>query len=240
MLLFYIRHGDPIYEPDSLTPLGHRQAEEAARRLAQHGVDRIFSSTSNRAIQTAKPTCEMVKKEMELLDFASEVHAWNAIAPDLGAGKRFVGAQPAWKKLFVSPEMTALGRRWYEHPALCEHAETFKQYMAFVDENSDAWLKSLGYAHDRKNGYYIPERDSDERVALFAHGGFGQAFLSSILDMPYPHFCRHFGMCFTGVTAIEFKDEGDGCVLPQVLTMANDAHLYRGGIPQQGGRYLRY
>lgn len=24
MLLFYLRHGDPIYNPDSLTPLGMR------------------------------------------------------------------------------------------------------------------------------------------------------------------------------------------------------------------------
>lgn len=33
MLLFYIRHGDPIYIPDSLTDLGKRQAEAVARRL---------------------------------------------------------------------------------------------------------------------------------------------------------------------------------------------------------------
>lgn len=38
MLLFYVRHGDPIYNPDSLTPLGERQAEAVAKRLALHGV----------------------------------------------------------------------------------------------------------------------------------------------------------------------------------------------------------
>ena len=32
MLFFYIRHGDPIYSPDSLTPLGRRQAEALGRR----------------------------------------------------------------------------------------------------------------------------------------------------------------------------------------------------------------
>ena len=26
MLFFYIRHGEPIYDPDSLTTLGHAQA----------------------------------------------------------------------------------------------------------------------------------------------------------------------------------------------------------------------
>ena len=68
MLLFYIRHGDPTYDPDELTPLGKRQAESVAKRLALYGIDRIFASTSNRAIQTARPTCEILKKEMTLLE----------------------------------------------------------------------------------------------------------------------------------------------------------------------------
>ena len=56
MLLFYIRHGDPVYDPDSLTPLGARQAEALAKRLARHGLDRIYASSSNRAMLTAMAT----------------------------------------------------------------------------------------------------------------------------------------------------------------------------------------
>ena len=54
MLFFYVRHGDPIYNPDSLTPLGERQAEAVSKRLAMYGIDKIYSSTSNRAYLTAK------------------------------------------------------------------------------------------------------------------------------------------------------------------------------------------
>jgi len=79
MLFFYIRHGDPIYNPDSLTPLGHRQAEAVGRRLAQFGMDKIYASTSNRAIQTAQPLCELVKKDLTQLDFANENHAWQEL-----------------------------------------------------------------------------------------------------------------------------------------------------------------
>ena len=32
MLFFYVRHGDPIYNPDSLTPLGHEQARALGDR----------------------------------------------------------------------------------------------------------------------------------------------------------------------------------------------------------------
>jgi probable phosphoglycerate mutase len=75
MIFYYIRHGDPVYNPDSLTPLGSRQAEAVSKRLALYGLDRIYSSTSNRAIMTAQPTCEILKKEPVLLDFANEGHA---------------------------------------------------------------------------------------------------------------------------------------------------------------------
>ena len=44
MLFFYVRHGDPIYNPNQLTPLGKRQAEAVAKRLAMHGIDEIYVS----------------------------------------------------------------------------------------------------------------------------------------------------------------------------------------------------
>lgn len=64
MLLFYVRHGDPVYNPDSLTPLGKRQAEAVAKRLAIYGIDKIYSSTSNRAYRTAMPLSELTKKTL--------------------------------------------------------------------------------------------------------------------------------------------------------------------------------
>ena len=67
MLLYYIRHADPIYNPDSLTPLGERQAEAVGRRLASHGVDKIFASSSIRAQLTAKPLGEMLKLPVTVL-----------------------------------------------------------------------------------------------------------------------------------------------------------------------------
>lgn len=44
-------------------------------------------------------------------------------------------------------------------------------------------------------------------MLFFAHQGFGMAFLSEILDIPYPMFANHFDICHTGMTVIEFKEE---------------------------------
>lgn len=53
MLLYIIRHGDPHYPTDSLTPRGVLQAEAVGKRLAAAGITKIYSSPMGRAKQTA-------------------------------------------------------------------------------------------------------------------------------------------------------------------------------------------
>ena len=229
MLLFYVRHGDPIYSPDSLTPLGERQAEAVAKRLALYGIDKIYSSTSNRAILTAKPTAELVKKTPELLDFANEAHAWTQITAKLEDGsRRWLFHSAEHRKMFNTEEFIALGHRWYEHPEFEDG--TFEMGMNRILTESNAFLASLGYEHIGRTGAYKVTEDNNSRVAFFAHQGFGLAFLSTILDIPYPHFCTHFDMTHTGVTVIEFKNE-NGFAYPKILTLSSDSHLYREGLP---------
>ena len=67
MIFYYVRHGDPIYDPDSLTELGHKQAEALSKRFSLYGLDEIYSSTSIRAQQTAEPTCKLLHKEKTFL-----------------------------------------------------------------------------------------------------------------------------------------------------------------------------
>ena len=77
MLLFYLRHGDPIYEPDNLTELGKKQADALAKRLITSNIDVIYSSTSVRAMLTAEPTAKAYNKEIIPLSWAHEGNAWD-------------------------------------------------------------------------------------------------------------------------------------------------------------------
>ena len=229
MLFYYIRHGDPIYDPDSLTPLGHRQAEALAKRLALYGVDEIYSSTSTRARQTAQPTSELVKKEVKLLDFANEGHAWNELTATVNGGKRWLFQSPDHKRLFTEDEVRALGHRWYEHPAFAGY--DYKRGMERILKASDEFFLSLGYEHVGRSGRYKIIKGSDRRVAMFAHQGFGLAFLSTLLDIPYTDFSIKFDFTHTGMTVINFADEGDGYAIPKVLSLSLDSHIYREGLP---------
>lgn len=229
MLFFYIRHGDPIYDPDSLTPLGKRQAEAAAKRLSRYGMDKIYASTSTRAIETAAPTCEILKKQAELLDFCNESYTWDDLSVESSDGKRRWAFDDAkFKSLFLSPEIRSLGDLWYHHKSFED--TNFKKGIERIYDESDKFLSLLGYEHERYTGRYKCVSPTNDRIALFAHQGFGIAFLSCILDIPYPTFSTHFDMTHTGITVIDFSDDGGYCN-PTVLTLSSDAHIYSEGIP---------
>jgi len=238
MLFFYVRHGDPIYDPDSLTELGQKQADALAKRLALYGVDKIYASTSNRAQLTAKPTCELLKKDMALVDFANEIHAGKEFMVDTGDGVvRWLFDNPYFKALFSDRSMLALNERWYEHEKVKQYH--FERGLDRIYEESDAFFRSLGYSHIRDTGRYKVEKSNDERVALFAHQGFGVAFLSCLLDIPYPVYANHFDICHTGMTVINFQ-EIDGYAYPKVLTHSSDSHIYKEGLPTNYNNVCRF
>ena len=228
MLFFYIRHGDPIYNPDSLTELGLKQAEALVPRLTAYGLDKIFSSSSNRAILTATPTAKALGLEPTLLDWAHEGHAFRELSVPVTETRRQWGWQnPDMRKKFISPDMAALGNKWYDHPIF--DGTTFKEGYLRITTAADEFFASLGYVRDG-NGVYRVEKHTDDRVALFAHEGFGKAFLSHVLGIPYPHFCTHFELSHSSMTVIEFKDE-DGICIPAALEVSCDSHIYRENLP---------
>lgn len=69
-----------------------------------------------------------------------------------------------------------------------------------------------------------------ERVALFAHVGFGLTFFSHLLGISYPNFITHFDISHTSVTVIDFEEE-NGYAYANVLSISNDSHIYKEGLP---------
>ena len=221
MLFIYIRHGEPTYDPDDLTELGRLQAQAVAKRLAIIGVDRIFSSTSNRAIQTALPTSERLNKEIALLDFADERHVWNNLTLDTPSGKEWLFHNKEIVDLFYTKEMMDLGYRWYDHPALA--GKSYKEEMNRIQTESNRFFSSLGYEYI-DNGKYKVIKENDDHVVMFAHQGFGFAFLSLLLNIPYPCFCTRFELGHAEITMIEFRNIG-GYSYPKVISLSDGSHL---------------
>lgn len=221
MLFIYIRHGEPIYDPDSLTELGKKQAEHVAKYLSIKGIDHIYSSTSNRAIQTALPTTKLLNKDIIYLDFANEKHVWNHLTIPTPTGRDWLFHSKEITDFFKNQEIIDLGMKWYEHPKFINLP--FKEEMNRILNESDRFFETLGYKH-LGNGKYKVIKENNDRVAMFAHQGFGLAFLSLLLNIPYPSFCTHFRLGHAEITFIEFKNE-EGYAYPRVISLSNDSHL---------------
>ena len=228
MLLYVIRHAEPTYSPDELTPLGKRQAEALARRLCVHGIDEIYTSPLVRARQTAEPLCELLHKQATVLDWTSEQHAFDQLSvPD--------PTHEGWRKWaiyaprteFRTEETLALGDKWYEAPQL--KGSRAKECWERIGRESDAFLASHGYRHEGL--LYRVTEPNDRRIAVFCHHGFGTTWLAYLFGISPILFWTSFDIAQSSVTVIRFIPEQNGCCLPGCLMMSDLSHIYESRLP---------
>jgi len=230
MLLYILRHGDPIYNPDSLTEKGHLQAQALAKRLANHGIDKIYTSPLIRAQQTARPTEILLGKKARIEEWMSEATTYSYFS---------VNEDNTHKWIFYSskrthlrePEVQKLGFNWHEAPIFDD--VDGKGGYEFLRKSSDEFLSRHGYVHDFENKRYIAKNANDERIAVFCHQGFSISWLGVMLDIPLPEIWTTMKVNHSCMTVVEFKEDKDGFCIPMVLTLSNDSHLYKEGLPTQ-------
>ena len=217
MRIIFVRHGDPNYEKDCLTELGHKQAKLVAQRLLNEGIEEIYSSPMGRAQQTAQPFSELSGiKEIHTLDFMKEIRfglendlyneeysPWVAVDKLAAAGTNL--QDPDWRKF----------------PVFINNTATID--VDNVRANADKWLESLGYK--REGLYYknIRKDDSQHTIVLFSHGGSSTALLSQVLNIPFPHLCATLHIPHTGITILRL-DRNPGKIALPVIELMNDGN----------------
>jgi len=180
MRLMLIRHGDPDYANDSLTPLGHEQAKLLAEALADVRLDVLYASPMGRAQLTAKYTADRKGMPITTLDWLHELDghygdgrwAWN-----LGGADTFGGG-----------EVFAMGD-WPERVVYGSHMRGVA--TAFWGQ-FDAFMASLG--HEREGqGYRCVREGEGGTLALFCHAGVTLTLLAHLLQIPLPVVYAQFG-----------------------------------------------
>ena len=226
MLLYIIRHGDPIYDPDSLTEKGRRQAEAVGRRLAARHFDRVYASANKRAQQTAQPFCELAGIPFQVEEWTSESLAWRDLSVETDQGRTWAFTSVP-NTAFRREESLRAGDEWYKLPefAAIEGEAAYGRIIAASDE----FLARQGYV--REGRVYRAERPSDERVAVFCHQGFGLTWISHLLQIPPQIMWASFDITHTGVTIIQFQADRDGYAAPRCLCLSDMSHLYGERLP---------
>ena len=227
MLLYIIRHGDPIYNPDSLTPKGRRQAEALARRFSVHGLDEVYVSPLIRAQQTAAPTCEVLNIEPQIEEWTSEHRAFEDLSREVNG--RWGWAFHDQTNRLKTPELLAMGERWWEAEPFC-HCNAKAGYER-IQKASDEFTERLGYR--REGSVYRIVSPSEKRVAVFCHQGFGTTWLSHLLAIPPVLFWSSFDLNHSSVTILEFKNNPDGLTSPRCLALSDISHIYADRLPLQ-------
>lgn len=233
MLFYIIRHGDPDYTTDTLTPRGILQAEAVGKRLAAAKIDRIFSSPMGRARQTAEPLCRMLDMDYEILDWTHEILDERLVEHPDGEKRSIT--------LLQYSELRKEGRQdigyddsFLNHPVIAP--SELKKAVDYIAENGRILMERLGYREE--NGVWRILRPNEEKVALFCHGAFSRAWLSALLHIPVHMMWANFGYTHTGVTVLEFKNYDNGFTVPHCLCYSDMSHLYAEGLDMIYDRYV--
>lgn len=214
MRIIFVRHGHPNYTNDCLTELGHLHAAAAAKRLADEGIESIYSSTCGRAYETAEYTAKELGLTIERCDFMREI-SWGSIDD-----KPIFSDGHPWNTVdaMVTNNESILDADWMKKEPFGRNKLTLDmQKIAIATDN---WLQSLGYI--REGRYYRGNGNTNRTIAAFGHGGASAAILSHLFNLPFPFVCSVMGPDYTGITVITLPDD-KGCLVTPRFEILNDA-----------------
>jgi probable phosphoglycerate mutase len=211
MEIILIRHGDPDYANDTLTHIGHEEARQLARFLADKPIDAIFQSPNGRARHTCDYTAKAKGIEPVTLDWLREVgimrgdlYLWNAPGP-----------------LFLSGSPLPTYENWLEPDGIMPEG---KAQFERVSRGFDEVVAAFGYA--KEQNLYRVQTPNDKFLAFFCHHGVIAALLSYLLHWPLPLTFAHSTVYTTGVTRLKMM-EHNGLAYPRMISFNSLAHLGR-------------
>ena len=218
MRIIFVRHGHPDYRKDCLTELGHLHAAAASERLANEGIEQIFSSTHGRALETAEYTAQKLGiTDIVKCEFMREV-SWQSI----DGNEIPFGGHP-WKITghIVTSGESLMNPQWKENELYCRNI--LADLVRIKEEGIDALLAGFGY--QREGLYYRVQDHTDKTIAIFSHGGSSAAVIGHLLNIPFPFMCEAMAPDYTAVSIITLHGENGSLVTPKVELFNDAKHI---------------
>ena len=216
MKLLIVRHGDPDYSIDSLTPTGWVEAELLSHRLSMLDVKQFYVSPLGRAQDTAKATLEKMGRtaivKPWLRELAVPKHArngrncfWDWLPQDWTENPDFYDLEKFWNAPFFR-EAGLEG--------------IVRDIWAGLDE----LLAEHGYM--RQGRLYWAEKPNEDTIVLVCHFGLECVLLSHLLGVS-PMILWH-GTCAapTSVTTLVTEERREGIASFRMSSFGDISHLY--------------
>lgn len=221
MRLYIIRHADPDYEKGTITEHGHREAEALARHLEFRGIDRIYCSPIQRAVDTMQYTSKLLNIEPVVQDWTQELD-WME-----GMQREFKNPWDVSGEIILGQDIFPNHENWFELPQY-EQLELKPKFEQLI-KDSDLFLKTLGY--EREGRKYRCVKDHDLKVAMFCHAGFGLTWLAHLLQIPLTIAWAGFWLAPSSVTTVLFEKRSENYVVPRCIGLGDVSHLYEAKLP---------
>ena len=224
MRILLIRHAEPDYSIDSLTPKGRVEAELLSRRLARYDIKDFYVSPLGRARDTAAYTLSLMNREAEELPWLPE---FRGRYPDPETGK----LRLAWDiKPRIWSDFPGVNdiRTWTENALFDEG--NLREIWQETTDGVDALMARYGY---RKDGpVWLCEENRHETIALFCHFGISMAVIGYLTDIS-PMVLWHRTLCLpSSVSEVVTEERIRGEVSFRITKLGDISHLETAGEPR--------
>lgn len=219
MKLIIVRHGDPDYEKDSLTPQGFKEADLVADRISKLDVKAFYCSPLGRAQDTARPTLEKMGRKAKTLFWLREYEGRIKINGE---------KKGAWDRL---------PREWTDNPDFYDYKKWIETDIMQSDnvprtykkvcKGIDKLLADHGYRHEGK--HYVVESPNHDTVVLFCHFGVEAVILSHIFGCSPMVLWHNFVALPTSVTTLITEEREEGIAVFRTQQFGDVSHLYAAG-----------
>ncbi|MDO4330543.1 MAG: histidine phosphatase family protein [Lachnospiraceae bacterium] len=221
MKILIVRHADPDYTIDSLTPTGWKEAKLLSRRLSKLDVQAFYVSPLGRAKDTASLTLKKMHRKARICSWLQEFPP-RIQRPDRAGNSIVWDWLPAdWTKepRYFDPSL------WYTTDIMKE-AQVEEAYHK-VTKAFDRLLASHGY--DREGAYYHASHPNEDTIVLFCHFGVECVLLSHLLGISPMILWHGFCAAPSSVTTVATEERRKGIAAFRMLSFGDTCHLYAAG-----------
>lgn len=231
MKIMIVRHGDPNYEIDGLTPKGAREAELLSNRLVREQDATFYCSVLGRARLTLAPTLDRLGARAEYLDWLRELSYERIVAPNGETEHLAWDLMPEWMEEYPS---LYLPDRWTEVPFIRDSG--IPAAYETITRELDRLLARHGY--ERENNVYRVTRSNHDTLVLVCHFGLGAVLLSHLMNCSPYSIWQNAVMLPTSVTTLYTEEREAGLAAFRCVGMGDISHLFAGGEePSFSGRF---
>lgn len=210
MEILIVRHAEPDYSIDSLTPKGWVEAELLSRKLEKMDIKEFYCSPLGRAKDTASLTLKKMNREAKILDWLKEINdKCRDFLPSYWTNIEEYYSKDDWNKIELMESTNAR--------AICEN----------VAIELDKLLAEYGYVHE--GNIFRVERECRDRIVLFCHYGITGAILSHLFGISPVIYWHHFVAAPSSITTIVTEEREQGTAVFRMKAYGDTGHLYAGG-----------